>query len=566
MALMIPYKISPNAPSGERLIFDIINNDERTKDWVVLHSLRIENHIAQYEGEADFVILSPCFGCFVIEVKGGEFIKCENGTWTSIDRRGNAHHIKDPFEQASKNKYSIEKYLKSQYIDSPVFGFGVAFPETSFSCNSISYSDEQIFDCRYNNDFFSYVKTLSEYHVKKAFQNGYSVKPPSTGIIDKIRLCLRPNYESITTFRQSIKNNDVKLLELLQQQYEVLDKLEYAASAIVHGPAGTGKTLLAVEMAKRKAAKNGTKVALITYNLYLTEFLHEQVKDVDNIDVFSISDYFEKKCRAYHLIDNNENTDPQVFYKNILPKLATTVMCAEPKQYDAIVVDEAQDFTALYLILISLMLKGHIANGNYYFFGDFVYQGIYDTSVYKKEFHCYIEAMNGNPIEYELTTNVRNSADIQTELKLLSSPDSNPSYTGSPEIYHLYEDESDEAKQIEKLLNKLIINEKIPPSQITVLGRIYYEKSVVRNINKYRICEYGTGSENDVKFSTIRKFKGLENEVILVVDNNYYSKQQDLDLLYVAMSRAKYKVVVFEKLEAAIQREELIKNKCLHSI
>ena len=72
MATLIPYAISNEASWAERELFDIIKNDDRMKNWTVFHSLMIEEHNSQFKGgEADFVIIAPNLGCFVIEVKGG---------------------------------------------------------------------------------------------------------------------------------------------------------------------------------------------------------------------------------------------------------------------------------------------------------------------------------------------------------------------------------------------------------------------------------------------------------------------------------------------------------------
>ena len=77
---------------------------------------------------------------------------------------------------------------------------------------------------------------------------------------------------------------------------------------------------------------------------------------------------------------------------------------------------------------------------------------------------------------------------------------------------------------------------------------------------KFPIKEYSDKNKDCITFSSIRKFKGLENKVILVIDNNYYNDNQDLYLLYVAISRAKSQAIVFESLEAQIRREDLLKT------
>ena len=57
MAKMIPAALSPLVKSpAERKIFEWFKNDPMTKDWVVFHSLGIENHQTVIFGEIDFLV------------------------------------------------------------------------------------------------------------------------------------------------------------------------------------------------------------------------------------------------------------------------------------------------------------------------------------------------------------------------------------------------------------------------------------------------------------------------------------------------------------------------------
>ena len=569
MATLIPYFISNEASAAERKIFNIIKNDDRMKDWIVFHSLKIEKHIKHFQGgEADFVIIAPNLGCFVIEVKGGEHILIEDGVWKSISFNGEINKIKNPFNQASENRYSIHNYLDERGVSHPFFEKGVAFPDTIFSNTSIEYDKDEIFDASYNNDFFKYIRKLSNYYNAKGSIQGRrtAFRAPTANEIKDIRLTLAPRYESVTPLSIKIDNNQNRIIQLTENQYKVLDELQYADSAIIHGPAGTGKTLLAVEMAKRKASRNNVKIALVTYNLLLTEYLKCQVRDFDNITVFSISDFFEQKCNEYGLIKEEDKENRDHYYQNIIPKLALEILSVESIQFDTIIVDEAQDFTASYLIVLSQMLKGHVAKGNYYFFGDFIYHGIFDTRVSQKEVRCYIEAMGGMPIDKELIVNVRNSYLVQKELDTIaktSTKSAHPEVSEELDIYRLYEDENDELEQIEKTLNILICQEKVKPENITILSRKSFCNSIASRITKHKISLYTIPKEdNIITFCSIRKFKGLENDVILVVDNDHYTwGNKDLHILYVAISRAKQKVIVYESLEAQIERESIMRGE-----
>ncbi len=57
MARMVPPVIPASCPSpGEREIFTRLKDEPGTKDWIVLHSLDIANHLRQIAGEADFLM------------------------------------------------------------------------------------------------------------------------------------------------------------------------------------------------------------------------------------------------------------------------------------------------------------------------------------------------------------------------------------------------------------------------------------------------------------------------------------------------------------------------------
>ena len=95
----------------------------------------------------------------------------------------------------------------------------------------------------------------------------------------------------------------------------------------------------------------------MTYTLYLTDFLKRQVAGFENISVFSISDYFEKKSIEYGLASAEEiGLDKKNFYQYLLPVRALKILATEPTEFDTIVIDEGQDFNAQYPILCAEVL------------------------------------------------------------------------------------------------------------------------------------------------------------------------------------------------------------------
>jgi nuclease-like protein len=105
---------------------------------VVLLSLpwiRVNPHGTVRDGETDFIVFDEDKGILVIEEKGGGVhLDTSTGEWTSIDRHGASHAIKDPFSRAKTEKYALLSYLKSEPVWSrtglrPTFGHAVLFPD-----------------------------------------------------------------------------------------------------------------------------------------------------------------------------------------------------------------------------------------------------------------------------------------------------------------------------------------------------------------------------------------------------------------------------------------------------
>jgi hypothetical protein len=85
---MIPPVFDESTPSpGERLLFDRLQRDPGTDDWVVLHSLDLAEHPSQVCGEVDFVVVVPGQGVLCLEVKAHRRVSRDaSGHWVLGNR------------------------------------------------------------------------------------------------------------------------------------------------------------------------------------------------------------------------------------------------------------------------------------------------------------------------------------------------------------------------------------------------------------------------------------------------------------------------------------------------
>ena len=101
-------------------------------------------------------------------------------------------------------------------------------------------------------------------------------------------------------------------------------------TAVINGAAGTGKTLVAVEKAKRHA-RRGEKVLFLCFNSQLKDYLSENFAD-ENIEYSTIAGF---ACRLCHT--------PKPDY-DALERLLMTMWENKSFPYRHVIVDEGQDF------------------------------------------------------------------------------------------------------------------------------------------------------------------------------------------------------------------------------
>ena len=103
---------------------------------------------------------------------------------------------------------------------------------------------------------------------------------------------------------------------------------------------------------------------------------------------------------------------------------------------------------------------------------------------------------------------------------------------------------------------KTILAGGVKKKDITILSPFKFSNSVASKLTKYKICGVGE-SDEEITYSTIQGFKGLENAVIILTDIQTYNKP---DLMYVAMSRARSALYVLETTHAKKYRETISKS------
>lgn len=573
MAIMIPSVISPEVKSNaEKKIFEWFKNAPGTDKWIVLHSLGIATHNKVIYGETDFLVLAPQLGLFALEVKGGR-VRRENGIWFFTNRYGQTNSkVRGPFEQARDGIFSIMEAIKKhadadhRHVGNLLFGYGVMFPDLEFTSSGVEEEQWQVFDSRDGNDVKRFIKRISE-GAKEKWEAIYGPasksKFPDYADVKYIANLLRGDFDCVVSLSTQLKNASNSLIALTKEQYRCLDQLDDNPRCLIHGPAGTGKTLLALEEVKKSAAC-GEKVALFCFNANLADwfdcYFSELAESLRPCFVGTIHKYMTKVAKDSGVLPVylSEPDDQKQYYQADLPDAAALALMENGAQFDKIVLDEAQDLVReSYLEVLNVCLEKGLSRGRWTMFGDFSMQAIYADGMSGPEMLEKLEDYTSF-IRFKLTVNCRNTKPICKEIETVTGFKApNELWTkvdGPPVQYITWSTMEGQCKKLKALLKQLE-DSRIPPEQITILSPRKRENSVVSLLDGYTVKDFRIPPGMNTSFCTIQAYKGLENVVIILTDVEDYSLEK---LMYVGLSRACSGLFILESEAAKREYDSLL--------
>ena len=579
MSIMIPSVISPEVKSSaERKIFDWFRNAPGTDKWIVLHSLGITTHNKVIYGETDFLVIAPNLGIFALEVKGGR-VRRENGIWYFTNRYNKTScKARGPFDQARDGIFSIVDAIKNQldidhqHIANVLFGYGVMFPDIEFTCTGIDEEQWQVFDSRDGNNVREFIKRLSD-GAKAKWESHYGFvstsKLPDLSDTRYIATLLRGDFDYAVSLRTQLQNANDALITLTEEQYRCLDQLDDNPRCLIQGPAGTGKTLLAIEEVKKSVAR-GERVALFCFNTNLADWLSSYFETMPEAVRPRYVGTFHKymSCVAKNIgILPSYPRDPdkvQQYYQAVLPNAAAHALLDCQNLYDKIVVDEAQDLIrGSYLEVMSACLKKGLSRGRWTMFGDFSMQAIYADGISGPKMIEKLEERTSF-IRFKLTINCRNTKPICKEIETVTGfqapHDLWTKVDGPPVQYITWSTMEDQCKKLKNLL-KMLDDSHISPDKITILSPKRRKDSVVSILDGYAVKDFRVPNGKNTTFSTIQAYKGLENTIIILTDIESFSSDK---LMYVGLSRACSGLFVLESDVAKKEYDDLLMRRLFH--
>ena len=536
-----PTPIVGKTSPPERLVFAKIER-QLDSDHVVLHSLRTFDHLKKPMAEADFVVVGP-LGIFVIEVKGD--YTCINGVWNFAD---DVTKHESPLEQANGCMYAIRDRLaamlaatgKIELFKAVSFGSGfistmrdlpggmVEIPAELFLGPSRILSEQ-------DSSFRSYVAKAQQYWMKKNPRS----RRLSREEVNAVASALRPDVSAPLDAYTNLKLMDGLMAEATRQQEAVLRGALSNPRLLVQGMAGTGKTLLAVNVAERLSSE-GKKVLLLCFNDNLSVHLRKTVSST--VTVSTVHKVLAAGTNSQLAQEMLKDYSPDRLWNEGMPAVFSLVnQNTDDAKYDAVVIDEAQDIMTIdFLDAISCLVLGGVTSGNVIFFYDS------NQDIYGSMSEEALKLLHQNYyFKYDLSVNCRNTKEVAALGSIMSEmviPINEDLTSGRPQSPR-FASRGELLRAIANTIDELS-GAGFPPSEIVVLSPRTLDNSLVLPLAQGAspvIGPWGVAPGPNVKamFSTIHSFKGLESGAVILVDLDIESEVSRKQLLYVGCSRAK---------------------------
>ena len=549
MAVMWPRRLPPEVVrhSLRRSECEVYRQLESELDntFVVFYSrpwLGLEPDGEEIDGECDFVVAHAKLGILALEVKGGAVTyEPRTGKWTSTDRNGIDHNIKNPVAQAKSAKHALLGKLKRSRRWTPRFiraRHGVVLPDSSRPPSDLGADMPRRIFC-----FYEDLRDGSGDWIERRFgdapEDGGRTKELGRDGLKALEDVLAKPFELRTPLGAHLHRDDRDLKVLTQQQFHILRSIRDYPRVAISGGAGTGKTVLAMEEARRWA-DSGAKTMFVCYNRGLATDVRHRLEHLAPVSVMR----FHKLCRQ--MIDRAELELPSArsrselldeIYPDCLLKAFERL---QGERYDAIIVDEGQDFLPHWWAAIDAGLDPD---------GKQILRIFHDSNQ-----RLYARAISlpedVDSIPYPLTWNLRNTRRIHEVVsRHYRGRESLPLGPEGVDVEWIPVSTDQQIRRgVSAYVSRLVASEGVVEQDIAILvskEQAVGEFAPNECFGRFSTARCDETAEGRIIVDTIRRFKGLERPVVIVAATSDTVASEEMP--YVALSRARTHLAVVGK-------------------
>lgn len=494
-----------------------------SEDWTVLHHVSWQSRRdgRQGDGEADFLVIHPKFGLIVIEVKGGG-VHVENGRWFSEDRHGAIHPIKNPYEQAVASKYALLRWLKGVGFGGVPLGHVVIFPNLEDLPALGPAATPQITFLRPALPNLESALVASAKHWELAANL-------TQADIDQLVGHLAPTTRVRRALSESSAAAESRLIELTAEQVSAFAGLRSTRGGLIVGSAGTGKTVLAIARAQQ-LQRDGFTTMLVCYNEILGKELATSFQHIDGLSGCTFHSLcFREAARANLALPAIINAQ---WWEVGAAEFLIEACAKTGTSFDAIVVDEAQDFAPSWLDALKCITSTR-ENAPFYIFAD------PRQDLWKRNWSAHADL----GFSFELHRNLRNTHPIAQKVSACIGETLRPPF-GVDGPRPKWRDLKDQRRPIPEILSAVeqLVDEGFGPKNMVVLCSSPHTSQLLRehSVGPY---SFGAWRSNGIPVETVARFKGMETEAAVLVLEGA-DANSDRTMAYVGLSRPRSTLVV----------------------
>ena len=517
--------------SSEREVWERLHR-QLGDECLLLANVRLSD--THKDHEADLVALMPGSGVVVVEVKGSHVWVEPDGRW--MIRRGSADVPIRPVDQARDASYALRTYVEAdpRWNRTRIrWSHHVVLARTSLD------DDFATPDCpRWQVSGKSDLPRLGERVWDTTSLYRTDARPPEADDLDLIREILVGRHLPRRDPVAIAADRAVLADRLTMEQAQLLDVTRLLNRVEIRGGAGSGKTVLAIRQARDlaggRAGGERQRVAVVCYSYGLAHHLRRELLTGSRAKQPAFVGTFEDLARRWGLEITGSRDDSEFWEVGLPTRMAARAADLPPQErFDAVIVDEAQDFADDWWTPLVTALRDETAGG------------IYAYSDERQR----VFARFGRPplalVPLVLDHNLRNTRQIAQAFLPLAPTSMQLRGGDGPEVEFVAAapaaaiDAADE--QVDRLLE-----EGWEPRDVALLTM-----GARHPVQKERQESLGFSgywdefwSNDDVFYGHVLGFKGMERRVVVLCVNEDGTRDRSRERFYVGLSRATDRLVV----------------------
>jgi hypothetical protein len=510
--LIPPVEYIDSQSSAEREVAELLKALP-VDEGVAYHSVHLPRHRKQIMGEADFVVLWKG-AILVLEVKGGRLGRTDEGIWYSIDRYDIQHPLRrSPWVQAKDAAFALLDILAQQTRggDWP-FAYAVVTPHQNLSPDAEWVPQQHIgLDRMTPAGLERALDALARLARTPpgALDNSRQQDLRPMGNLTMVSKYLRKEVDAMRTVPDTELLIDRNIVSMTDEQIDAMRAFERNPRVLVLGGAGTGKTVVALEAARR-AATDGRSVAFICGSAGILQLAAELLTG-----------------STVRLVPSGSLPDEALF--------------------DVVVVDEAQDLLNVEdMSKLAETVRGGLNGGRWWVFLDPNNQahltGAFDEAVYRE--------LQDSAVVVDLTKNVRNPRSVVTTVQSHLGADlGSPRIGEGPDASIVQARTPQDARQLLERRIRALQDEGVSRKKITVVSAAADPAESVLAVDGHLASNYQV-DDRSYEVVAAASIKGLERAHVVVVDVADLDTPGGRAAAYVAMTRPRYSLYVVSSPQA----------------